>query len=64
MGVLYEIKAISANLGLGFGLSLAKGGEAIVNSKLFAKDHLGLDIIINQSVSTITMYGQIRNQRI
>ena len=27
-----------------------KRGEAIVNSKHFVKDHLGLDIIINQSV--------------
>ena len=27
-----------------------KGGEAIINSKHFVKDHLGLDIIINQSV--------------
>ena len=28
----------------------SKGGEAIVNSKHFVKDHLGLDMIINQSV--------------
>ena len=29
---------------------LIKEGEAIFNSKYFAKDHLGLVIIINQSV--------------
>ena len=27
-----------------------KGGKAIVNSKHFVKDRLGMDIIINQSV--------------
>ena len=43
---------------------ISKGGEAIINSKHFVKDHLGLDVIINQSVEAFTKYGPIRIQRI
>ena len=30
--------------------NFCKGAEAIINSKQFVKDHLGLDIIINETM--------------
>ena len=47
---IFKIDWVIAILGFIFFFFWFKGGEAIVNSKHFVKDHLGLDIIINQSV--------------
>ena len=40
-----------------------KGGKAIINSKHFAKDHLGLGIIINQSVIIIVQMAHFCENR-
>ena len=43
-------------------LFISKGCAAIGISKHFADAHLGLDLIINQSVKIFTKYEPIRNQ--
>ena len=44
-------------------LKISKGGAAISISKHFVNAHLGLDLIVNQSVQAFTKYAPIRNQR-